>query len=97
LAIVPATRQVDIEAVAIALGGPVRLATSKEVAEIFADCEWGSLVPFGGLYGLPTLLDEGFDRDSVLVFEAHLHAVAIRLRCVDFERLEKPKRTKLTR
>ena len=92
LGIVPATHQVCLEAVAGYLGWPVRLARSEEVAEVFRDCEWGGLVPFGSLYNLPTLLDDSFDSESVLVFEAHQHAVAIRMRCKDFERLEKPRR-----
>jgi hypothetical protein len=44
------------------------------------------------LYGIPTLLDESFDPEAELVFEGQMHAVAIRLRCREFERLEKPRR-----
>ena len=77
------------------LGGPVRLACAGEIPQIFADCEWGGLVPFGTLYGLPTLLDASFPPDAVLVFEAHSHALAIRLRCREFERLERPRRCAL--
>jgi Ala-tRNA(Pro) deacylase len=92
LAIVPATHHVDLEKVAINLDCQVRLATSDEIPEVFRDCEWGGLVPFGSLYGLQTLLDISFDPEVLLVFEAHQHAVAIRMPCRDFERLEKPRR-----
>jgi Ala-tRNA(Pro) deacylase len=92
LAVLPATHQVDLEAVGAAVGGPVRLATNAEIAAVFHDCEWGVLTPFGTLYGVPTLLDSSFDADSLIVFEAHLHAVTIRMRCLDFERLERPRR-----
>src|SRR6266542_4474841 len=57
LAVLPATHQVDTAALARELGGPVRLADGPEIAEVFRDCEWGVVVPFGTLYGLPTLLD----------------------------------------
>jgi Ala-tRNA(Pro) deacylase len=97
LAILPATHQIDLELTATQLGGPVRLASTEEMAEVFRDCEWGTLVPFGRLYGVPSLLDDSFDKEALLVFEAHQHAVAIRMRCRDFERLEKPKRLRLTR
>jgi Ala-tRNA(Pro) deacylase len=95
LAVLPATHHVDLESLAQALGGPVRLATEAEVAEVFRDCEWGVRTPFGALYGLPTLLDDSFDSEEFMVFEAHLHAIAIRMRCRDFERLEKPRRLRL--
>ena len=35
--------------------------------------------------------------EATLVFEAHLHALAIRMRCRDFERLEQPRRLRLAR
>jgi Ala-tRNA(Pro) deacylase len=97
LAILPATHLVDLARVSAALEGPVRLARVEEMAEVFRDCEWGVLVPFGTLYGLPTLLDDSFDPTAQLIFEAHVHALAIRMRCRDFERLENPRRFALAR
>src|SRR5207302_4836420 len=53
LAVLPATHHLDPERVALALGGPVRLADDDEIARVFCDCEWGVVPPFGTLYGLP--------------------------------------------
>lgn len=92
LAVLPATHQVDLEKLSAVFEQPVRLATDLEVADVFRDCEWGVLMPFGTQYGLPTLLDETFDPDDYMVFEAYSHAVTIRMSCRDFERLEKPRR-----
>ena len=97
LAVLPATHQIDAEALARELGGPVRLATDQEMAEVFRDCEWGVAPPFGALYGLPTLLDESVPPEAHMVFEAHTHVQAIRLRCRDFERLERPRRLRFAR
>ena len=97
LAVLPAPQQVDLEALAEALGGPVRLANATEVGEVFRDCEWGVLTPFGRLYGLPTLLEDSIDEGAVIDFEAHLHAITIRMRCRDFERLERPRRLRFAR
>ena len=97
LAVLPATHQVDTDALAMILGGPVRLAESCEVAEVFRDCEWGAVPPFGTLYGLPTILDANLDGEGLLVFEAHTHAQAIRMRCRDFEQLERPVRLRFAR
>jgi Ala-tRNA(Pro) deacylase len=92
LAVLPATHEINTPALEQALGGPVRLAEPEEMARLFSDCEWGVLSPFGTLYGLPTLLDDAFDPAEMMVFEAHAHAVAIRMVCRDYERLEKPRR-----
>lgn len=95
LAVLPAPRQVDTVAVARALGGPVRLATPEEIADVFRDCEWGVVPPFGARYGLPTLLDESLAAEAILVLEVNAHAEAVRLRREDFERVEQPRRLRL--
>ncbi len=92
LAVLPATDRVDIDRLGQALGGPVQLAQREEIPEFFRDCEWGGVTAFGSLYGLPTLLEAGIDPQTWIVFEGHSHAQAIRMRCHDFERLERPRR-----
>lgn len=90
LAILPSTCRVDTDALADYLHGPVRVARTEELADIFRDCEWGVAAPFGRLYGLPTIMDAGFDPDTLLIYETHAHAEAIRMSVRDFERLEQP-------
>ena len=92
LAVLPATHQIDSTRLEGALGEPVRLADDREMAGVFRDCEWGVVPPFGTLYGLPTLLDDSLNPDEVLVFEGNTHVEAVRVRCADFECLEKPRR-----
>jgi Ala-tRNA(Pro) deacylase len=97
IAVLRATHQVDTDALAGQLGGPVRLATEGEAAQVFRDCEWGVVPPFGKLYGLPTLLDEAIEPEALLVLEMHTHVEAVRLTCRDFERLESPRRLAFAR
>jgi Ala-tRNA(Pro) deacylase len=97
LAVLPAPRHIDPERVALALGGPVRLADDDEIARVFPDCEWGVVPPFGTLYGLPVLLDESITPDTLMVFETTTHVEAVRMLCRDFERLEHPRRLPLAR
>jgi Ala-tRNA(Pro) deacylase len=92
LAVLPATHQVDTKALAEHLGGPVRLASDREIADVFPDCEWGVVSPFGRHYGLATLLDDSIKSDAPLVLETHTQFESIRLLCCDFERLERPRR-----
>jgi Ala-tRNA(Pro) deacylase len=97
LAVLPATHQVDTKTLAEHLGGPVRLANDREIAEVFHDCEWGVVSPFGTRYGLATLLDDSIKSDAPLVLETHTQFESIRLLCRDFERLEQPRRLPFAR
>jgi Ala-tRNA(Pro) deacylase len=97
LAVLPATMHVDLDAAGRFLEGPVRLATEAELAERFSGCEFGARAPFGHLFGLTTLLDASISRDATILFEAEQHAVAIRMTCADYERLERPRRCALGR
>ncbi|HEY7326014.1 MAG TPA: YbaK/EbsC family protein [Gemmataceae bacterium] len=97
LAVLPATHQVDTRALSAHLGGPVRLANDSEIAEVFRDCEWGVVSPFGTRYGLSTLLDDSIKSDAPLVLETHTQFESIRLLCRDFERLEQPRRLPFAR
>lgn len=92
LAVLPATRHIDTSAVARAVGGPVRLATEDEIADVFRDCEWGVVAPFGARYGVPTLLDESLAAEESLVLEVNARAEAVCLSREDFERTERPQR-----
>jgi Ala-tRNA(Pro) deacylase len=97
LAVLPATRRIDTERLGLQLGGPVRLATDDEIRTAFPDCECGVVPSFGTPYGLSTFLDQSVSSDALLVFETHTHTESVRLRCVDFERLERPRRLAFTR
>ena len=97
LAVLPATHHIDTTALSRKLGGPVRLATDEEIGDVFCDCEWGVVAPFGTLYGIQTILDDSLSSESWIVFEANTHAEAIRMRCQDFEELEKPERLSFAR
>jgi Ala-tRNA(Pro) deacylase len=97
LAILPATRQIDTEALSAELGGAVRLAEEHEVARVFGDCEWGVASPFGSQYGIRTYLEESVPAHALIVVEGNSHAEAIRICGGDFERLEKPRRLRFAR
>ncbi len=97
LAVLPATHQVDTKTLAEELGQPVRLANDHEIAEVFRDCQWGVVPPFGTRYGITTLLDDTIEPDDMIVLETHTQFEAVRLRCRDFERIERPRRLRFAR
>lgn len=91
LAVLPAPALVDFDLTRDALGAvDVHLAAEDEFAQHFPDCETGAEPPFGGLYGLPVLVDERLEIDDPLIFRAGSHEETIELAFDDFRALEKP-------
>ena len=94
VAALSATRRLNWASLVQLLGPQVRLATEEEVVGWFPDCEHGSLVPFGRLYGVTTILDADLNSEG-LVFQAQRRSLAVRMRFRDYLRLEQPERWRL--
>jgi Ala-tRNA(Pro) deacylase len=57
MAVLPASNQVDLEALKNAAGAKeVRLSTESEFKYQFPDCEPGAMPPFGNLYDMPVFV-----------------------------------------
>lgn len=93
IAVLPAAQRIDLSRLSAEMGA-IRLATVEELYERFADCEWGAVMPFGRLYGMATILEASIPLDATIVFEAQRHAVAIKMQCGDYIRLEHPRRVR---
>lgn len=88
LALLPAPRMVNVEALQRALGASkVRLASEAEIAERFPTCEVGALPPFGSLFGARVYSDLHLDDEEPVTFTAGTHRDAIRMRYGDLRRL----------
>ena len=68
----------------------VRLAKEGEFADLFPDCEVGSMPPFGNLYDLAVYVDEGLTSMPEIVFEVGSHTDTFRVKYADYARLVKP-------
>lgn len=89
--VLPASQQVDLGKVAAGLGArEVTLASERDFAPAFPDCELGAQPPFGNLYGLPVYVDPTLAEDDVIVFQAGTHTEAISMRYEDYDRLVQP-------
>ena len=97
LAVLPAAQLIDLARLHAHFDAPVRLAAVEDLSQRFADCEWGALMPFGRLYGLATILEATIPLETTIVFEAQRHAVAIRMLCRDYVKLERPERLAFAR
>ncbi len=92
LAVLPATRVVDLDRVRKLVGAAdVKLASEPDCGRCFPDCELGALPPFGSKYGLRTLADRSLAEDEEIVFEGNTHHEAIRMKFDDYVQLEQPR------
>ena len=87
LAIVPASRRVDLGAVHRHFGRPLGLATESEITSLFTDCEPGAVPPLGAAYGIDTVIDESLVDAQDVYFEAGDHQGLIHVSGTDFRRL----------
>ncbi len=91
MAVLPASYQVDLQALRRAAGvREAELASEREFKQHFADCETGAMPPFGNLYGIPVYVDETLAEDREIAFNAGSHYELIKMAYVDFARLVKP-------
>ena len=95
MAVVPASLRVDLYRLKKYLGAEtVELASENEFRDHFADCETGSMPPFGNLYGMDVFVDqtlaENLAKDKEIAFNAGSHRELVRMRFADFRDLVKP-------
>jgi Ala-tRNA(Pro) deacylase len=92
MAVLPATRVIDVERLGNAMGAlAVRMMEEGEFAALFSDSDVGAEPPFGSLYGLPVLLDRSLAHAGPLILRGGSHEEALELQFEDFARLERPR------
>ena len=87
MAVLPATRKVDLGAVHRQLNRKLGLATDRELADLFQDCEPGAMPPLGQAYGIEAILDESLIGSPDIYFEAGDHVALVHVTGKDFLRL----------
>ena len=87
IAVVPASRQVELAKVGGCLEQPVSLASEDELTSLFPDCIAGAVPPIGAAYGLRTVVDDSLENQSDVYFEAGDHHTLVHVTGDDFHRL----------
>lgn len=91
MAVLPASYQVDLEALKTLAGAEqIELASELRFQSLFPGCEPGAMPPFGNLYGLPVYVAEALTEDEEIAFNAGSHTELVRLSYADFARLVEP-------
>ena len=92
MTVLPSTWRVDLKRLRDVLEVcDVRLATEAEIANMFPDCQVGTMPPFGNLYGVEVYVDQLLTEDESIIFEAGTYVGAMKLRYKDFAALVRPK------
>ncbi len=87
LAVLPASRQIDIARMNRIMGSPCRLATEEEASRLFPDCETGAIPIFGEPYRVACLVDEKLESSDDIYFEGGDHRSLVHVSGDAFHRL----------
>jgi Ala-tRNA(Pro) deacylase len=91
LAVVPADRLVNLDVLQELLRDyRLRLATEREIADLFPGCELGAMPPFGNLFDMPVFVDAELATQEFIAFNAGTHRDVIHMSFGDFRRLVNP-------
>ena len=91
MAVLGADCAVDMHELRMLLGHPrLRLATERELAELFPECELGAMPALGSLFRLPVYVDSRLAGKEMIEFNAGTHRDVVRLRYRDYDSLVKP-------
>jgi Ala-tRNA(Pro) deacylase len=74
-----------------------RLATEKELGQLFPDCDLGAMPPFGNLYNMPVYLDSSLLADEKIAFNAGTHRDVVHVRLEDYRQIVNPEVVTLAR
>jgi len=92
LAVVPATRDVDLQALRRQIDAQaIALAHKEEFENRFDGCKMGAVPPFGNLFGIDTFVDPSLMGQQDIAFPAGTHTDVIVMSVSDYERLVRPK------
>ena len=87
MAVLPASHHLHLSTLKSQLGHKVDLASEKEIAELFVDCDIGAIPPLGECYGLDVIVDDSIDARRDVYMEGGDHATLIRMDGEQFARL----------
>jgi len=91
LADLPADELVDLHILGKYLNDPdIRLASEREMEQLFPECEVGAMPPIGNLFNLPVVVDLTVAEQEFIAFNAGTHRDVIHMSYGDFARMVNP-------
>lgn len=86
LAVLPASRHLDVTAVESQFPHGLRMASEDEIERLFPDCARGAVPPIGAAYGLATICDDALDDEADVYFEGGDHETLVHMSGPAFRR-----------
>ena len=87
LAVLPASRHVDLEKVREIVGEPVELASEDEASALFPDCDTGAVPICGEAYRVACVVDQQLENGDDIYFEGGDHRTLVHVTGAQFHRL----------
>lgn len=87
LAVLPASRHVELVSMESWLNRPVTLATEDEVGSLFPDCDIGAVPAIASAYGLDAVVDSSLDEQDDIYFEGGDHRTVVHITGEQFRKL----------
>ena len=84
MAVLPASRRVELRELQASDGPDLRLATEADLKSLFSDCEPGAVPPVGSVYGIETIWDDSLMEQPEIYFEAGDHETLVHMKTRDF-------------
>ncbi len=84
MAVLPASRRLELRELQASNGPALRLATEAELKGLFMDCEPGAVPPLGAVYGIETIWDDSLMEQPETYFEAGDHETLVHMKTRDF-------------
>ena len=84
MAIVPASRRVELPRLAQRLGRELGLSTERDVRDLFSDCQRGAVPAVGQAYGVEVIWDDCLASCADVYFEAGDHTDLVRMSGKEF-------------
>lgn len=79
LAVLPASQQLEWQALGQWFNQTMALATEDEIAWLFPDCIPGAVPPFGEAYGIETVVDDSIAAQADIYVEGGDHATLVHM------------------
>ena len=86
LAVVPASRHVELDELKSWLGRSVQLAEEGETERLFSDCDLGAIPPIGAAFDVETVVDEALFDGQDVYFEAGDHRTLLHMSAADWRK-----------
>ena len=87
LAVLPASRHVDLEKIREIVGEPVQLASEDEASALFPDCDTGAVPICGEAYRVACVVDQQLESSGDIYFEGGDHRTLVHISRDGFGRL----------